>query len=114
MNAESFAFSVIQEVVAADERASFLSVRARGKTAVIGYDDTDEWVPILRIAHGSASYNVANLQVRHHRSWQPTFVRGTPARIAQELIGPLRFLWEQHAHFSQPPPGVLGNSDQEH
>ncbi len=101
MNAESFAISVIQKIVAADKRASFLAVRARGRTAVIGYDDAGEWVSILRFAHGSGSYNVADLQVRHHRSWKPTFVRGTPERIADELIGPLRFLWEQHAHFSQ-------------
>ncbi len=101
MNAQCFADSVIREIVAADERASFLTVRARGKTAVIGYDDEGEWVPIFRVAHGSASYNVANLQVRQGRAWQPTLVRGIPAQIADELIGPLRFLWEQHAHVSQ-------------
>ncbi len=101
MSAERFANAVVREIVTADERASFLAVRARGKTAVIGYDDDGEWVPLFRVAHGSGAYNVANLQVRHGRSWQPTLVRGAPARIAEELIGPLRFLWEQHAHFSQ-------------
>jgi len=114
MNAASFANDVVREIVAADERASFLAVRARGKIAVIGYDDAGEWVPLFRVAHGSAAYNVANLQVRHRNSWQPTLVRGVPATIAEELIGPLRFLWEPHAHFSQSWKGVLGNSDQEH
>lgn len=102
MNAAGFARQVVDAVVAADERANFLEIRPRGKTAVIGYDDQGQWVPLFRIAHGSGAYNVANLQVRHGSSWQPTFVRGIPAKVAEELIGPLRFLWEQHAHFSQP------------
>lgn len=101
MNAGSFAQSVLKAVVAADERASFLDVRQRGKTAVIGFIEDDEWIPVFRISGGSGAYNVANLDVRHRTSWQPTFVRGVPSAIADQLIGPLRFLWEQHAHFSQ-------------
>lgn len=102
MSAEWFAQQVIDAVVEADERASFLAVRARGKTAVIGYEDEGDWVPLFRVAHGSGAYNVANLQVRHRTSWMPTLVRGVPAKVAEELIGPLRFLWEQHAHITQP------------
>lgn len=101
MNAGWFAQQVVDAAVDADERANFLAVKARGKTAAIGYDDDGEWVPLFRIAHGSGSYNVANLEVRHGTSWKPTFVRGVPSKIAEELIGPLRFLWEQHAHFTQ-------------
>lgn len=101
MTAETFAQSVLYAVAEADERASFLSVRARGKTAVIGYLDDDEWVPVFRIAGGSGAYNVANLQVRHRTKWEPTLVRGVPNVIAEQLIGPLRFLWEQHAHATQ-------------
>jgi hypothetical protein len=101
MNAGSFAQAVIHAVVSADERASFLSARPRGKTAVIGYLDVDEWVPIFRITGGSGAYNVASLQVRHGTTWQPTLVRGVPAAVAEQLVGPLRFLWEQHAHYSQ-------------
>ena len=102
MNAGSFAESVLKAVIAADERARFLSARQRGKTAIIGYLDEGEWVPVFRITGGSAAYNVADLQVRHGSSWQPTLVRGIPAVVAEALSGPLRFLWEQHAHFSQP------------
>lgn len=86
MSAEWFAQQVIDAVVEADERASFLAVRARGKTAVIGYDDEGDWVPLFRVAHGSGAYNVANLQVRHRTSWKPTLVRGVPVKIAEELI----------------------------
>lgn len=97
MNAERFADLVLRELVNRDELARFLSVRARGKTAAIGYEVDEEWVPLLRIANGSAAYNVADLQVRHRRKWQPTFVRGVPAVIAENLAGPLRFVWELHA-----------------
>jgi hypothetical protein len=114
MSAERFANCVIREMVAVDERAGFLKVRARGGTAVLGYDDEGEWVPVFRVAHGSGAYNVANLQVRQRRSWQSTLVRGTPAMLAEHLLGPFRFLWEQHALLSQSQEGVLGNYDQEH
>lgn len=102
MNAESFAKSALQTLIAADERASFLTVRVRGKHAVIGYEDEGEWAPLFRITGGSAAFNVADLQVRHHGQWQPTFVRGVPDVIAEALSGPLRFLWEYHAHLTQP------------
>lgn len=102
LSAESFANAVLRDLVKADQRAEFLAVRARGKTAVLGYDDEGEWVPLFRIAGGSAAFNVADLQVRHQRGWQPTFVRGVPKLIAEQLSGPLRFLWEFHAHQAQP------------
>ena len=102
MNAGSFAQAVLRAVIAADERASFLTARPHGKTAVIGFLDDGEWVPVFRITGGSGAYNVASLQVRHRTTWQPTLVRGVPAAVAEQLIGPLRFLWEQHAHYSQP------------
>jgi hypothetical protein len=114
MSAERFANCVIREMVALDERAGFLTVRARGRTAVLGYDDDGEWIPVFRVAHGSGAYNVANLQVRHRRSWQSTLVRGTPAILAEHLLGPLHFLWVHHALLSQSQHGVLGNYDQEH
>ncbi len=114
MSAKYFANCVIEEMVAVDERADFLRVRARGKTAVLGYYDDREWVPVFRVAHGSGAYNVANLQVRYRRSWQPTPVRGTPARLAEHLLGPLHFLWQQHLLLSQSQQGVLDNCDQEH
>ena len=101
MSAERFAQAVVDAVAAAENDARFLVVRARGKTAVIGYDDSGEWVPLFRIAHGSGAYNVADLQVRHGRAWEPTHVRGVPVKIAEELVGPLRFLWEMHAQLSQ-------------
>ena len=96
MSAKIFAEAVVRNLSATDTRASFLKVRARGKTAVIGYESEGDWIPLLRIAGGSGAYNVADLQVRHRSSWQPTFIRGVPAKLAQELSGPLAFLWELH------------------
>lgn len=97
MNAEIYAQHVLRKLVQEDATARFLEVRARGATATIGYHDAGEWVALLRIAHGSAAYNVAQLEVRHRQSWQPTFVRGTPDHVAAALLGDLRFLWELHA-----------------
>jgi hypothetical protein len=97
MSAQRFADEVVWQLTKADERASFIVARARGKTAVLGYEYDGEWVPLFRITGGSAAYNVASLQVRHRSGWQPTFVRGVPATMAERLSGPFRFLWEIHA-----------------
>ena len=97
MNAESYAKLVLRELVEHNELARFLAVRARGKTAVLGYEVDDEWVPLFRFANGSAAFNVADLEIRHRTTWQPTFVRGIPAVIAEALAGPLRPFWELHA-----------------
>lgn len=97
MSAGVFAEAVVRNLCAADARASFLEVRAQGKTAVIGYESESEWIPLLRIAGGSGAYNVADLQVRHRSSWQSTLVRGVPAKLAQALAGPMAFVWQLHA-----------------
>jgi hypothetical protein len=96
VSARIFAEAVVRNLCAEDARASFLEVRARGKTAVIGYESVGEWIPLLRIAGGSGAYNVADLQVRHRSSWQPTLIRGVPAKLAQELAGPIAFVWQLH------------------
>jgi hypothetical protein len=97
VSAESFGRRVLRELTEHNELARFLSVRARGKTAVLGYEVDDDWVPLFRFANGSAAFNVADLQIRHRETWQPTFVRGIPAAIAETLAGPLRPFWELHA-----------------
>jgi hypothetical protein len=97
MNAQLFAQRVVDKLAQQDATACFLEVRGRGSTATIGYHDVGEWVGLLRIAHGSAAYNVANLEVRHRQSWQPTFVRSMPDQVAASLLGDLRLLWEGHA-----------------
>jgi hypothetical protein len=97
MNAQSFTECVLRELRKLNPDAEFLAVRARGKSAVIGYSDNDEWVPIFRLVGGSAAFNVANLQVRHRNRWDPTFIRGVPKDVASELAGNLSFIWEIHA-----------------
>mgnify|MGYP006995730165 CR=1 FL=1 len=96
MSARYFGDSVLRALTRSDERASFLRVHATGSSCVIGYELDDLWVPLFRLAHGSAAFNVANLQVRHKTRWEPTFTRGTPEMIAEQLAGPFSFLWELH------------------
>jgi hypothetical protein len=96
MNAESFAIQVLRELTAHNALAQFLTIRARGKTAVLGYEIDDEWVPLFRVANGSAAFNVADLQIRHRETWQFTFIRGIPPFIAEALAGPLKPFWELH------------------
>ncbi len=111
MSAQYFADCVLKELKNLDPQSDFLQVRARGKTAVLGYEDQSEWVPIFRIAGGSGAYNVADLQVRHRTTWQPTFIRGVPAVLAKQLASELRFIWESHICEHE---GWGINSDQEH
>ena len=96
MNAKVFAGRLLDRLTTADPAAAFLKVRARGKTAVLGYECEGEWIPLLRVAGGSGAYNVADLQVRHRTSWQPTFTRGVPAVLAGQLAEALRFTWAMH------------------
>ena len=97
MNAHSFTDCVLRELRKLNPNTDFLTVRSRGKSAVIGYENDAEWIPLFRIVGGSAAFNVANLQVRHKTSWAPTFIRGVPKDVASELAGNLSFIWEIHA-----------------
>jgi hypothetical protein len=91
---QSFANHVLRGLRERDARAEGLDVRVRGKAAVLGYLEDGEWVPLLRLSNPSAAVNVMNLDVRHHGRWAPTFIRGVPAAIIDELVGPLGFTWQ--------------------
>lgn len=73
--------------------ATSLSAKHRGKTAILGFEDAGEWVPLFRLAGASASFNVMDLWIRRRSRWAMTDVRGTPAIVAQALAGPLRPFW---------------------
>jgi hypothetical protein len=103
MSADSFAHTLVCELRHRDGRAAVLKVGGRGKTAVIGIEDDGEFVPLLRVAHASAKYNVMNLDVRHQRSWAPTFHRGTPSELAEALAGTLQHLWTIPLAMAQVP-----------
>ena len=92
--AETFATRVLQSLQVQAPLAEHLDVRKRGKTATIGLEDQGEWVPLIRLANGSASFNVMSLEVRSHGRWEPTGVRGVPKDVAAALATTLRFLWE--------------------
>jgi len=92
-NPEVFADSVLEELRREDPAAKALAARHRGKAATIGVTDDGEWVPLLRLSNPSGACNVMSLDVRHHDRWAPTFERGTPAMLAEQLLGPLRFTW---------------------
>ena len=93
MNSDSFAQQLLRALHRHDPRAGHLKVKARGKTAIIGIDEGDTWVPLLRLSNPSTAFNVMNLDVRQGRDWAPTFERGIPDKLAAELLGPLAFTW---------------------
>ena len=92
-NPECFAASLLKELRQRDPAAAALSAKHRGKTATLGVTDDLGWVPLLRLSNPSGACNVMSLDVRHRRGWAPTFERGTPAMLADKLLGPLRFTW---------------------
>ncbi len=93
MTPDSFTSELLAELRKLDPRAQALKKRpSRGGGVVVGIDD-DGFQPLLRVSSGSARFNVMSLFVRHHRSWAPTFQRGTPAALAEQLAGPLQHLW---------------------
>jgi hypothetical protein len=90
---DSFAASLLGELRQRDPRAAALVRRSRGKASIIGIHDDGEFVPLLKLDAGSTSFNVMSLFVYHHGSWQPTLKRGIPADLADQLAGPLSYLW---------------------
>lgn len=90
-----FATTLLRELRRADPRAAVLQLEDRPslRTPVIGLVDEGEFVPLLRLGAPSAACNVMSLFAYHHRQWVPTFVRGTPAMLAEELAGPSAYLW---------------------
>ena len=92
-NPGSFAETLLAELRRNDPAAAPLAARHRGKTATIGLTDDGDWLPLLRLSNPSGSCNVMSLDVRHQNRWSPTFERGTPAMLAEKLLGPLRFTW---------------------
>lgn len=93
MDSDSFAQQLLRALCARDSLATHLRVKARGKTAIIGIDEGEAWVPLLRLSNPSAAFNVMNLDVRQGRGWAPTFERGVPEKLAEDLLGPLVFTW---------------------
>ena len=93
MTPDSFASALLSHLRQMDPRAQALkSGPSRGGAVVVGIDD-DGFQPLLRVSGGSGKFNVMSLFVRHRRSWAPTFQRGTPAALAQQLAGPFQHLW---------------------
>jgi hypothetical protein len=90
-----FARLLLQELKQRDPRAVALQIQQapRAKKVSLGIVDDGEFVPLLGLDNASAAVNVMSLWVWHHRQWKPTFHRGTPAELAEHLVGPLHFLW---------------------
>jgi hypothetical protein len=102
-----FANSLLRSLRAHHPEAQALTARVRGKTAVIGFTEDGEWLPLLRLSNPSAAANVMNLDVRHGRGWAPTFIRGIPAALVEQLAGPLAFTWQIPLTPWPPPPDDL-------
>jgi len=93
MNAESFAIMLLAQLRELDPQADALkNAPAHGGAVTLGIED-EGFEPLLRLSAGSAKFNVMSLFVRHHGHWAPTFQRGTPGELAEQLAGPLRHLW---------------------
>lgn len=90
---QRFAENLCRSLTESAPRAAHLQVKSRGNVATIGITEGDTWVPLLRLSAPSASANVMSLDVRQGTGWAPTFERGTPAMLAEKLIGPLSFTW---------------------
>ena len=108
---QNFALSVLAELRRRDPRAKTLRRQPTRPShcVVIGLDDEGEFVPLLKLASASAAVNVMSLFVRHQARWMPTLQRGTPAHLAEALVGPLLHLW-LIAVTAQCPKG--GSSEQ--
>lgn len=90
---EHFASSLLAQLHQADPETEPIAFRIRGKTAVFGFLDNDEWLPLFRLSNPSPSANVMNLDVQQGRSWTFTSFRGIPAALVDELVGPLAYIW---------------------
>jgi hypothetical protein len=86
--------------------AAPLKARKGREAADVGIEDDGEFVPLLRLRNASKACNVMSLWVHHREQWLPTFVRGTPAELAEQLAGPLAHLW-------RIPVAAMGFSDLE-
>ena len=95
--AQGFADNVRYGLLTADPVARVLTVRARGKKAVLGFEEAGVWVPLLRFSGASASFNVMSLDVRQGSRWAPTFERGTPAMLVDKLLAEFVFTWRVEA-----------------
>ena len=90
---KSFATLLLQALQRLDPRARHLRIEVRGDAAVIGIDEGENWVPLLRLSRPSGSCNVMSLGVRHGEKWAPAFARGVPAGLAEALHGPYVAFW---------------------
>ena len=104
---ERFANTLLRELRTQHPEAQALTARVRGRNAVIGFTEDDEWIPLLRLSNPSAAANVMNLDVRRKRGWAPTFFRGVPSALVEQLTGPLAFTWQiPLAPWPTPPDGL--------
>ena len=91
---ERFANTLLRELRTQHPEAQALTARVRGRNAVIGFTEDDEWIPLLRLSNPSAAANPMNLDVQHKRGWARTPFRGIPADLVEQLAGPLGFTWQ--------------------
>lgn len=91
--AQGFAQDLLAELRKLDQRAQALRMKGGGDKVMLGIEDDDHFVPLLRLGGGTVKFNKMMLFVDHHSHWQPTFQKGTPKMLAELLAGPLNYLW---------------------
>jgi hypothetical protein len=85
--------SLVTKLKSLCPEASVLEARTAHQGAVIGLEDEGEWVPLLKLAGGSAACNVMWLLVADGPRWTPTGLKGTPAKLATHLSQQYAYLW---------------------
>lgn len=90
-----FASELLRQMQQRDRRATVLQMQEGPgmRTRVLGLVDEGQWVPLLRLGAQSAACNVMSVFVPQRGRWMPTFVRGTPVELAEQLTGPFAYLW---------------------
>ncbi len=95
MSAQVFAQELVYALGRHDPRALLLKVKiAPQKTAVIGLEDEDEWIPLLKLGAATPTFAKMMLMVRHGNRWTPTMQKGSPEQLAEQLANSLRHLWQ--------------------
>jgi hypothetical protein len=112
MSAQAFAHSLLSELRILDPRAQALKMKSKGDQVILGIEDDEKFVPLLRLGAATAKFNKMMLFVYHQGHWQPTFQKGTAKMLAELLASSLNYLWTIPLSFQgwnpDLPPSTTG------
>lgn len=97
MSAKGFASSLLAELRAQEPAAAALSTDIQPDSVAIGVRYPEGFLPLVGLANPSAGFNVMNLFIWNDGQWVPTMQRGTPAKLAQVMLGFRPTIWLKYA-----------------